>query len=116
MLLQKNAKRQPAGAPPPPGFKAYKKNAQSGDVVAEERQEAAGRCSSPSRLQGLQEERPVWRCCCRRTPRGSRPVLLPLPASRPTRRTPSLAMLLQKNAKRQPAGAPPPPGFKAYKK
>merc|ERR1719331_2934323 len=33
MLLQKNAKRQPAGAPPPPGFKAYKKNAQSGGVM-----------------------------------------------------------------------------------
>merc|ERR1719454_2652976 len=33
MLLQKNAKRQPAGAPPPPGFSAYKKNAQSGGVM-----------------------------------------------------------------------------------
>merc|ERR1719478_523122 len=33
LLLQKNSKRQPAGAPPPPGFKAYKKNAQSGGVM-----------------------------------------------------------------------------------
>jgi len=33
-LLQRNAnKKQPAGPPPPPGFKSYKKNAQSGGVM-----------------------------------------------------------------------------------
>jgi uncharacterized small protein (DUF1192 family) len=32
-LLQKSAKQEPAGPPPPPGFKSYENNAQSGGVM-----------------------------------------------------------------------------------